>query len=128
MAALPKVNGSIWKRLANRFTKRKHRRRRNPGNRQVKRAADFYENFHWGERPEKVIVGADVSPEPDVLSNIGTLVNITYLTSKGGEKAEWTHDFGEEGGKRPKLAVDSENNRLHIVGGDYKVTERGIED
>ena len=90
------------------------------------RATDFYEAFHWGMKSQGKR-RVKVAPQPDVLTNIGDLVNVTYETNKGGEEAQWIHAFGEEGGRRPKLAVDPDNKRLHIVGGDYTVTSKGIE-
>lgn len=53
---------------------------------------------------------------------------MTYQTTKDGERAQWEHEFGEEGGKRPTLVADPDSKRLHIVGGDYTITSRGIED
>ena len=120
-----KVNGSWWQRFKNRMTQKPTYR--NPGpSRKLDLAKNFYEDFHWGEKPKKA-KRVKTSPSPDVLTNIGELVDITYETSKGGEEAHWNHTFGEEGGQRPKLAVDPRNKRLHIVGGDYTVTAKGIE-
>lgn len=65
---------------------------------------------------------------PKVATELGELVSVTYQTSKGGELAMWQHEFGEEGGVRPKLVVDPRNRKLHIVGGTYDVQAAGIID
>lgn len=84
---------------------------------------DEYTEMHWGDEPES-IEETPISPQLERGVELGEVVSIVYRTSKGGELAEWEHDFE---GELPKLVVDSETNRLHIVGGDYFVTERGIE-
>lgn len=64
---------------------------------------------------------------PRVLVKLGELDSVTYVTKKGREPVtHYEHEFGEEGGKRPVLAMD-ERKRLHVVGGDYTVTKAGIE-
>lgn len=60
----------------------------------------------------------------------GPVSHICYLTAKrhiGGSKTfEYLHEFGENGGKRPSLHVDSEGFPL-LSGGAYKLTAAGIE-
>jgi hypothetical protein len=49
---------------------------------------------------------------------------VTYRTKKRGETATlFEHEFE---GRRPWLAMDIENKRLHLLGGSYTVTDRGI--
>ena len=59
----------------------------------------------------------------------GEIAAICYDTAKshigGGKRYEYVHDFGENGGKRPRLLVDHEGMPL-ISGGDYKIEARGI--
>lgn len=93
----------------------------------VRKAVDFYRDFHWGDDAEEVIE-TPVAPVPSALTEIGTLRSVVYETHKGGEHATWEHEFGEEGGEPPTLAVDPENEKLHIVGGTYTVEPRGIVD
>ena len=63
------------------------------------------------------------SPLPyDALSEIGTLVGVIY--QKGRKK--YIHQFSKA--SQPKLAVTNDGKQLHIVGGQYVVTENGIED
>jgi hypothetical protein len=63
-----------------------------------------------------------------VLVKLGTLEQVTYKTRKGGDPTTYyTHDFAEDGGRRPVLAMDADSRKLHIVGGTYKITRHGIE-
>lgn len=99
----------------------------NPGSDMIERARAAFEGFHWGERPRRVLK-VRPSPPPRSLVKLGRLEAVTYSTKKGGEFAHWEHEFGEEGGAKPTLAMDPETRRLHIVGGDYDVEDRGIVD
>ena len=92
---------------------------------QLKKAASIYESFHWGEPMDRVR-RKRMSPIPKVAVKLGKLNSLVYETSKAGEKAEWEHSFGEEGGKRPDLVMDAKTNKLHIVGGDYRIEKEGI--
>jgi len=86
-------------------------------------AAEFRQAFHWGY-PTKRIVSRRVSPPPEVAVKLGTLHSVTYQTKKKGESARlFEHEFE---GKKPWLAMDIENKRLHLLGGDYTVNSRGI--
>lgn len=93
----------------------------------MQQAEKFYKDFHWGDEPDK-FVEAEFPRAPKVATKLGALHEITYETTKDGETALWTHEFGEEGGNRPDLVVDVSNQQLHIVGGDYTVEPRGIVD
>jgi hypothetical protein len=94
----------------------------------VARADRAYEGFHWGRAPKRRF-RAELSPTPRALAKLGNIEAITYSTTKGSTgHAHYEHEFGEEGGRKPILAVDPRSNRLHIVGGDYRVEDRGIVD
>ena len=70
-----------------------------------------------------------VSPTPKVLAQLGRLEAVVYSTAKHGRRsAHYEHSFGETGKRKPMLAMDPRNKRLHVIGGDYTVTDRGIED
>jgi len=98
------------------------------GDELLDRARAFRERFHWG-RPARGVRRAKVAPLPRALAKLGSLQAIVYATNKAGDGySHYEHQFGEEGGKRPDLAVDVESGRLHIVGGSYRVEERGIVD
>lgn len=88
----------------------------------VERAAEAYEGFHWDEEVDDASI-VDVAPPPRVLWQLGELIQITYLATKGGEPTHWVHDFTPT---KPVLAFDEESQTLHIVGGNYTVTDRGI--
>ena len=90
-------------------------------------AAAKFKAFHWGDEPEG-LKEVRIAKPPKFGFAIGEVVSIAYETTKNGEKAVWEHEFGEEGGKRPTLVADSDNHRLHFVGGDYTVEARGIVD
>jgi len=91
----------------------------------VARAKDFREDFHWGIRA-KGLKKTNVSRVPRALVKLGKLEAVTYSTNKKGDGfSHYEHDFGPT--KKPTLAMDIDNKRLHIVGGGYTVTDRGIE-
>lgn len=90
-------------------------------------ARDFYTGFHWG-RPPRRRRRVRVAPRPQALTQLGRLEAVTYSTTKGRQRAHWEHEFGDEGGSKPVLAVDPRSKRLHIVGGGYRVENRGIVD
>lgn len=59
----------------------------------------------------------------------GPIKRICYDTAKAhigeGKRFEYVHEFGEEGGKRPHLLIDSEGMPV-LRGGDYKIKAEGI--
>lgn len=92
------------------------------------RAAALYRELHWGIKPRR-LRKVRVAARPTELAELGKLRSVTYDTTKRGDgPSSYTHQFGEEGGRRPSLAVDVSTKRLHIVGGDYRVEARGIVD
>lgn len=92
------------------------------------RARERYRGFHWGRGPRKAVRVA-TSPRPGELVELGKLEAVTYSTTKGDEGFEhYEHAFGEDGGKKPVLAMDPDTDRLHVVGGSYRVEDRGIVD
>ncbi len=94
----------------------------------LEKAEDFYQAFHWGH-PAKSSRRVKVPKTPRTLVDLGRLDAVEYSTSKKGDgPSTYRHKFGEEGGRRPRLAVDVESQRLHVVGGDYTVEPRGIVD
>jgi hypothetical protein len=90
----------------------------------VEEAREVWERFHWGDESLDLIE-ADGAPEVldgDVLVVLGELARVDYETTKGGDSAIWFHEFEAE---RPQLCL-TRDGRLVIVGGDYRVTRRGI--
>ena len=59
---------------------------------------------------------------------IGTLTHIVYFTEKVGDgQSQYIHEFGEESGMRPFLAVDKKG-RIWVCGGNYTSPYEGITD
>jgi hypothetical protein len=91
-------------------------------------AADLFADLHWGILPRRRIMVR----RPHVggaLTQLGVLEAVEYSTNKKGDgESIYRHEFGEEGGRRPRLAVDPDTRDLHIVGGSYQVERRGIVD
>ncbi len=55
---------------------------------------------------------------------LGELHSVVYRTHKRGERAQlFEHEFE---GRKPWLAMDVSNKRLHLLGGSYTVTADGI--
>ncbi len=65
-----------------------------------------------------------MSPPPEVAVKLGELHSVTYRTKKRGEPVQlFEHEFE---GKKPWLAMNVEDKRLHLLGGSYTVNSRGI--
>jgi hypothetical protein len=97
------------------------------GGRPPRDAADLYRELHWGipaKRTRHVRTRV-----PLALAELGRLESVTYSTNKRGDgHSHYVHEFGEEGGQKPRLAVDAHTRDLVIVGGDYDVQPKGIVD
>jgi hypothetical protein len=91
--------------------------RGNPG-----KAVQQYQGFHWGKAPNKI---SRVKPakRPKKLVGLGQLEAVIYRSDKNDGKHDYIHHFK---GQKPLLAMDSDNTRLHLVGGSYTVEDRGI--
>jgi hypothetical protein len=100
------------------------RRRPRHSNPATAASEKFYRDFHWGRDPSS-IKRVRVPRRPDQLVKLGTLESVTYSATKGqrGSLTDYVHDFE---GSRPTLAADPRTKRLHIVGGGYKIEDRGI--
>lgn len=77
---------------------------------------------------EKTIGGKRMIPIATV-HTIAYFADKHHLTGPKQQKngMEYEHEFGEKSGVKPVLFYDGMNKRMAIVGGDYFVTERGIE-
>lgn len=63
---------------------------------------------------------------PKTLMVMGHVEFIGYRTTHGEQLVLYKHDFAP--GSRPQLAAGPKRNQLFIVGGRYRVTDRGIVD
>lgn len=65
---------------------------------------------------------------------IGPCFTISYIADKhhleGSVQqkngSEYIHEFGEDGGETPIMIYDALNKKIQLVGGSYKVEDRGI--
>lgn len=71
-------------------------------------------------------VPVEVDEVPRVAWLLGELEEVLYNTRRDGKRERYLHQF--KSSARPMLAVDVETGRLFVVGGDYRVTDRGITD
>lgn len=103
------------------------RRRRNPAPRSVaeERAVKNYARLHWGQFGNRDVKKMDVGDPRQVLTVLGVLSRVEYVTKKGHDKSLVTyfHDFSK---REPPLLVVDRDGKLLIAGGIYKVETRGI--
>ena len=57
---------------------------------------------------------------------IGELDGVLYTTVRDGETEKYIHEFKKK--SRPLLVSSHDGDSLHIIGGEYEFTEKGIED
>ena len=89
-----------------------------------KSARSLFDEFH-SFPPLEVIREPCRRVIPKVLVHIGELRGLIYSSDKGrkGRPQTYIH-FMEE---PPRIACDPEGKQLYIIGGNYKVTARGID-
>jgi len=101
--------------------------RRNPAvslDRQVKDAVERYAGFR-GAKPESVSK-VRMRDQPRVLLTVGECLGILYRTDRDGVVDNYIHRFKKHA--RPTLCCTSDGRQLYMLGGAYKMTERGIVD
>lgn len=57
---------------------------------------------------------------------LGPVAEISYIATRGGRTTEYVHRFKKR--SRPLLIANADGTELVILGGEYSVTDRGIED
>jgi hypothetical protein len=84
----------------------------------------LFQKFH-SFAPPRIIRASCSRVMPRVLVNLGELRGLIYRSDKGqcGRPRTFIH-FMET---PPRLACDPSGKQLYIVGGNYRVTPRGIE-
>lgn len=99
--------------------------RRNPKDPEFDALVEWYSAFH-GKVPDAVTVAPRGKKNmPDVVAELGPLTAIEYeVTLSSGEKVTMRHTFGRQ---KPSLVCDADGKNLWVVGGKFRVTERGIE-
>lgn len=94
-----------------------------PTQKQIDNAANLFReftgDFPGGSQTVKL-------PVPKTGLVIGELDGVLYTTIRDGKTEKYQHDFKKS--SRPHLIASSDGSSLHILGGDYEFTERGIED
>ena len=113
---------TIYKNLGGRLNRKGNK---NPSEREYQAVVDLYNEF-FGFEPDSVLVTKVKSLEmPSVLTVLGELVEVTYKSDKfDGRKRLYFHKFRKK--DRPVLAASSDG-QLFIIGGSYKISDRGIE-
>lgn len=99
--------------------------RPNPRARTAKaRAVDLYERFtgHEGE----AIGHVNLPPVPSSLAVIGPCDGILYTTVRDGKTEHYKHEFAQ--GDRPLFCISPDGRSIHLVGGRFVFTDRGIVD
>lgn len=86
-------------------------------------AAKYFEEF-TGHLAESVDI-VDL-PSYTVGYKLGTMLGVMYEATRDGETQHYLHEFKPEA--RPYLVASHDNQQLIIAGGDYRITDRGIED
>lgn len=87
----------------------------------VHRVKKLYEDF----REEKVTRARKIRLKiPRVVAVMGYCDFIAYRTTRSGISERYKHTFHK--GSMPLLCTDGK--RVYLIGGRYKVTERGITD
>ena len=104
---------------------RVQRVRKNPSvNGQVREAVARFTGFR-GDTP-KSVDRVRVAPPARVMLHVGECLGIMYRTERDGVVEDYLHRFRKK--SRPTLAVSSDGKTLYLLGGAYRVTDRGIED
>jgi hypothetical protein len=92
----------------------------------ARRAFQRFRVFHWGLGGDgKIRDLRAADPSQGVLTQLGTLREVTYETSKAGDppRTWYTHEF-----KSPLPVLAYSDGGLVICGGDYRVRPEGIVD
>lgn len=116
------VVARVYKQLGGRVRRKV---RRNPKGPEYDALVEWYSAFH-GRVPDALTVAPRGKKDmPDVVAELGPLTAIEYgVTLSSGERVTMRHTFGRQ---KPLLVCDADGENLWIVGGKFKVTERGIE-
>jgi hypothetical protein len=88
-----------------------------------KNAAKLYQSFREAKPSRVRSIRIEI---PKAVAVMGTVEFIGYVTTHGGKTHLYIHEFA--GGSRPYFCAGGKGRKIFIVGGRYRVTERGIVD
>lgn len=91
---------------------------------QARNAADLYQRFTGHDALEEVTI--DKPTLPDVMLVVGDIDGIMYTTVRDGVVEKYVHQFKKSA--RPLFCVSHDGKQIHLIGGEYDFTERGIVD
>jgi hypothetical protein len=89
----------------------------------IRSAQSLYESFR--EEPARTARSVTIKL-PKAAAVMGHAEFIGYVTTHGGKLHLYVHQWAP--GSRPLLAAGKGRNQLFLVGGRYRVTDRGIVD
>jgi hypothetical protein len=89
----------------------------------AKKAKELYRKFREAEPGRIRRVAYD---PPKTAFSMGYCEAILYTTTHNGKAVMYKHTFAK--GSRPLLCAGPKKNQLLLVGGRFRVTERGIVD
>lgn len=95
-----------------------------PGNSSLDMARQLFERFH-SFAPPRTLHRRCRRLMPEVLVNLGELRGLIYSSDK--EQCGRPRTFIHFMDTPPLLASDPRGKQLYIVGGNYRITPRGIE-
>ena len=90
----------------------------------ISKAADLYERFSGHDA--EIVGKVRVNPMPKVGVAVGEVDGILYTTVRDGVLERYIHKFRKA--DKPLFVVSPDGKSLHLVGGNYTFTERGIVD
>jgi hypothetical protein len=91
---------------------------------EIKRAARLFERFTGHEAEEVGRVKVPAIPKVGVI--VGDLDGVLYTTVRDGITERYIHEFAKR--DKPMLVVSPDGKSIHVIGGRYTFTERGIVD
>lgn len=74
----------------------------------------------------EIIGTVNIPPRPDTLAVIGEIDGIMYSTIREGKLEKYLHEFKPN--SRPLFCVSPDGKTIHLIGGSYDFTARGIVD
>lgn len=91
---------------------------------QARDAADLYKRFTGHDALDEVHI--DKPSIPDVMLVVGDIDGVMYTTVRDGVVEKYIHQFKKK--SRPLFCVSPDGKQIHLIGGEYNFTERGIVD